>query len=205
MPLQVVYVLTNAAMPGLVKIGMTTLEDARSRIDQLYTTGVPFPFDIAFVCKVANAAEVERALHIAFEPSRLHSKREFFKIAPEQAIAILKLLHVEDASRELAASPTSVEPEDTAAAKNFRARRPNLNFLEMDIPVGSYLSFTNGDTNVQVASERKVKFGDEETSLTAVTRQLLGLSYSVSPGRYWTYNGRTIDEIYEDTYQNVDL
>jgi len=204
MHLQVVYVLTNAAMPGLVKIGMTSLEDARSRIDQLYTTGVPFPFEIAFVCKVANAAEVERALHIAFDPNRLHPKREFFKIAPEQAIAILKLLHVEDASPDLDASPTSVEPEDTAAAKNFRARRPNLNFLEMNIPIGSYLLFSNGDTNVQVVSERKVRFGEEETSLTASTRQLLGLAYSVSPGRYWTYNGRTIDEIYEDTYQNLD-
>ena len=191
-------------MPGLVKIGMTSLDDARSRIDQLYTTGVPFPFEIAFVCKVANALEVERALHIAFEPSRLNPKREFFKISAEQAIAILKLLHVEDASPDLAASPTSVEPEDTEAAKNFRARRPNLNFIEMNIPIGSHLLFVNGGTSVQVVSERKIKFGGEETSLTAVTRLLLGLPYSVSPGRYWTYNGRTIDEIYADTYQNFD-
>ncbi len=39
-----VYVLTNAAMNGLVKIGKTTRDDIRIRLDELYTTGVPVPF-----------------------------------------------------------------------------------------------------------------------------------------------------------------
>ncbi len=39
---RIVYVLSNAAMPGLVKIGMTASEDAEARLAQLYTTGVPF-------------------------------------------------------------------------------------------------------------------------------------------------------------------
>ena len=42
--LSVVYVLTNPAMPGLVKIGRTDQDDANTRIAQLYTTGVPVPF-----------------------------------------------------------------------------------------------------------------------------------------------------------------
>ena len=61
MPLQVVYVLTNPAMPGFVKIGKTFIEDVGVRLQQLYTTGVPFPFDLAYACKVPNADEVERA------------------------------------------------------------------------------------------------------------------------------------------------
>jgi len=52
MALQVVYVLTNPAMPNLVKIGMTELQDVNQRLAQLYTTGVPFPFELAFACKV---------------------------------------------------------------------------------------------------------------------------------------------------------
>jgi hypothetical protein len=36
----IVYVLTNEAMPGLVKIGRTT-GDLASRIRGLYQTGVP--------------------------------------------------------------------------------------------------------------------------------------------------------------------
>ena len=50
--MNVVYVLTNSAMPGLVKIGHTTQEDANVRIGQLYTTGVPVPFELKFACKV---------------------------------------------------------------------------------------------------------------------------------------------------------
>lgn len=46
--LSIVYVLTNSAMPGLVKIGYTSQDDANSRIAQLYTTGVPVPFTIEY-------------------------------------------------------------------------------------------------------------------------------------------------------------
>ena len=43
----IVYVLTNAAMPGLVKIGKTAQKDLNKRLEQLYGTGVPVPFDCA--------------------------------------------------------------------------------------------------------------------------------------------------------------
>lgn len=61
-----VYVLTNPAMPGLTKIGMTTAEDVSSRLNQLYTTGVPVPFECAYACQVKNCVQVEAAFHLAF-------------------------------------------------------------------------------------------------------------------------------------------
>ena len=42
----IVYVLSNRAMPGLVKIGMTTRKELDTRLKELYTTGVPIPFDV---------------------------------------------------------------------------------------------------------------------------------------------------------------
>ena len=42
----IVYVLTNPAMPGIVKIGRTQ-SDLGSRLSQLYSTGVPVPFECA--------------------------------------------------------------------------------------------------------------------------------------------------------------
>jgi hypothetical protein len=41
---EIVYVLTNEAMPGLVKIGLTT-DSVEARLTQLSShTGVPLPF-----------------------------------------------------------------------------------------------------------------------------------------------------------------
>jgi hypothetical protein len=199
-PLSIVYVLTNPAMPGLVKIGRTSYDDANSRIAQLYSSGVPFPFKLEFACKVENPDEVERALHLAFAPNRVNLRREFFSIDPEQAIAILKLLHVPDATSEVEQSPSPIEPEEISAGDQFASRRPNLNFIEMGIPIGSRLQFTESDAFLIVTGPKKVKLNDVETSLTGATRTLLRLDYSVQPGPYWTFNGRSVRAIYDDTY-----
>jgi hypothetical protein len=83
----IVYVVTNPAMPGLVKIGWTENTDAKIRIDQLYTTGVPVPFEIAYACKTSRGEEVEKALHTAFAPHRVNPKREFFRIDIAQSLS----------------------------------------------------------------------------------------------------------------------
>ena len=203
-PLSIVYVLSNPAMPNLVKVGRTAGADATARIDQLYTTGVPVPFKLEYACKVENPDEVEKAIHIAFGPQRINPKREFFRIEPEQAIAILKLLHTEDATVEISAQPTSVDEQSVAAGEQLQKRRPNLNFVEMGIPVGSVLHSTHNDTTVEVTAPKKVRLGDEEMSLTAATRQVLQLDYSVQPGAHWTYNGKSITEFYEETYGDIE-
>ncbi|HEY9283611.1 MAG TPA: GIY-YIG nuclease family protein [Pyrinomonadaceae bacterium] len=203
-PFSIVYVLSNPAMPGLVKIGRTSNEDASIRIAQLYTTGVPVPFTIEFAGRVQNAEEVEKALHIAFAPNRVNPKREFFRIDPEQAIAILKLLHTEDATTEISQQPTGLDQQSLFAAENLKSRRPPLNFDEMGIPVGAVLQSTHDETTVTVISPKKVSMGDEEMSLTAATRRVLGLEYSVAPSPHWTCQGRLLREIYEETYGEAE-
>lgn len=197
---EIVYVLSNPAMPGIVKIGRTASDDAKARIAQLYTTGVPVPFQLEYACKVWNGTQVERALHVAFGPNRVNPKREFFQIDPEQAIVILELLNTEDATQEIAAQPAEVDAESEEAAEQLRKRRPSLDFAEMGIPMGAVLHLVDGDGSVTVVGSRKVRLGDEETSLTAATRQLLQLNYSVAPGPHWTYNGKRLRDIYEETY-----
>jgi T5orf172 domain len=199
--LDIVYVLSNPAMPNLIKIGRTSGSDAQSRLSQLYSTGVPVPFKLEYACRVPNAVEVETALHLAFSPNRINPKREFFRMEPEQAIAIMRLLHKEDATEELNSETNEgVDEQSLAAAEQLRRRRPNMNFEEMGIPVGSILRFGHGDTEVTVCGCRKVTFNGEETSLTAITTQLMGVDYKVYPAPHWTFNGKTLSEIYEETY-----
>ena len=60
----IVYLLTNPVMPGLVKIGMTTREDIDTRMRELYSTGVPVPFECQFACRVkkTDCAKVQSYL-----------------------------------------------------------------------------------------------------------------------------------------------
>jgi hypothetical protein len=204
--LSIVYVLTNPAMPGLVKIGMTGSSDADERVAQLYTSGVPFPFKLEFACRVANPAEVESALHRAFAPNRVNPKREFFKIEPDQAIAILKLLdNASDVTASVKAETEQAAVADVAAGEAYeRTRRPNLNFIEMQIPIGSVLVSTVDQTTATVVGPKKVGLNGEEMFLTAATRKVLGTDYSVAPAPYWTFNGRKLSDIYEETYPASD-
>jgi hypothetical protein len=200
MTLETVYILSNPGMKDLIKIGRTTSDDPAIRISQLYTTGVPFPFKIEFACKVPNSEEVEKALHIAFAPHRPNPRREFFEMDPAQAIAILKLLHVEDVTAEMKGVSTTVEQVEISAGDEYEKRRPNLNFIEMGIPVGAILKFTESEVSATVVAAKKVRLGDEEMSLTAATRELLGIEYSVQPSPYWTYLGKSLKELYDETY-----
>ncbi len=200
-PLSVVYVLTNPAMPGMVKIGRTSQDDTKTRIDQLYTTGVPVPFKLEFVCKVPNSEEVEKALHLAFAPHRVNPKREFFTIEAAQAIVILKLLHVHDSTAEIESQPTTLEKSEVDAGIQLgKKKNPPLNFVEMQIPTGTVLTCRANPTTVVVISAKKVAFDGEEMSLTAATRRALGISYSVAPCPYWLFDGQLLSDIYESTY-----
>ena len=201
----IVYVLTNPAMPDIVKIGMTNRDTIDARMKELFNTSIPLPFDCEYACKVSDCEKVEKALHIAFHPYRIHAQREFFKINPEQAIAILKLLDKgSDITKDITKEINDNLPEiDKVASENFKRKmRPPLNFREMNIPTGSKLIYQKDDSSVEVevCGDRKVLYNGEETSLTAVTKELLGLDYAPQPTRYWNYGGRNLSDIYNETY-----
>ena len=196
----IVYLLTNEAMPGLVKIGKTTNDDPQVRMDQLYNTSVPVPFECALAKKVDDPDTVEIGLHKAFEPSRFNPKREFFKIEPEQAIAVLEMINGDDVTPDVNASNNVISEVERSSTERLRSRRPNLNFEEMGIPPESILQPTSGEETAIVVDARKVRFRDREMSITEATRLRENLTYSRAPGKFWIYRGKSLSEIYEETY-----
>src|SRR6266498_1753342 len=86
-----VYVLANDAMPGLVKIGHSSLL-SEDRARQLFRTGVPLPFQVLFRAVTSHPIELERAVHDLLAPRRVASNREFFRVSPSAARdSILKM------------------------------------------------------------------------------------------------------------------
>jgi hypothetical protein len=80
---EIVYVLTNEAMPGLVKIGLTN-DTVEARLTTLSShTGVPLPFECYFAAEVKDSARIEKILHQLFAEARINPKREFFRLDPE--------------------------------------------------------------------------------------------------------------------------
>lgn len=200
----IIYILTNPIMPGIIKIGKTNQEDVKLRMAQLYSTGVPLPFECEYAAKVKNIDDVERALHTAFSPDRVNPKREFFEIEANQAIAIIKLLEIENVSPLVEKEADIIDESEIDAGKAYAKKRPRLNFEEMGIPNGAELIFNNSGEVAFVVSDRMVRFRDEETSLTNATRLALGegYAYHVAPGPYWSYNGKKLRDIYNETYSS---
>lgn len=202
----IIYILTNEAMPHMVKIGRTSGEGVERRVAELSrSTGVPLPFKVAVARAVYDARTVERALHTAFGPDRVNPAREFFNVAPERVLAIINAFPGQDLTpqteRAVEQAVEASEPGTLAAAREFeKKRRPPLNFVDMGVPLGSPLvHITSGET-AEVVEGRKVRFRGEVMSLTRAQQIVSGADYAVAPGRHWSFNNVPISTLYEATY-----
>jgi hypothetical protein len=191
-------------MKGLVKIGMTTREMVDIRMGELYSTGVPVPFECSFAGRVADVKAVERAFHIAFGPYRINPNREFFEIEDTQAVELLRLMCIEDVSPSVKTELNKVDEVSRDSGERMKQKRPNLNFDEMGIPSGSILHSNFNHETCEVVDAKKVSLRGETMSLTRATREKIGLDYSVQPSPYWVFEGKILREIYEDTYGSIE-
>lgn len=186
-----VYLLTNQAMPGLVKIGFTngTVEE---RMDRLFTTGVPRKFDCFFAVKVEDArgveAKIHHALHVFREPDR-----EFFKIAPERVRSLMQLPDHEVYVPKSATESTKEQLEDSP-------KLPKLNLKAAGLGVGNELVFSRDENiSVIVKSSDKVQFENKDMSLAEATKSIFLLrSEKWSAGaasEYWLFGETLLSEL----------
>jgi hypothetical protein len=189
---EIIYILTNEAMPGYVKIGKTSTS-LEQRVRELSTsTSVPLPFTCFYACTVKNASFVEHQLHDAFDENRVNPKREFFMIAPERVVAALKLAQIENITPQ---KDFVDSKEDKIALEQARKKRSRFNFGMVDIPVGAELTWSRDDTiKAKVVSNREIEFNGEITSLSDSARKILGADYGVAGTDYWKYDDETLDE-----------
>ncbi|MGF6575186.1 hypothetical protein ABH945_007315 [Paraburkholderia sp. GAS333] len=82
-----VYVMSNKAMPGLVKVGYTTNTPAE-RAAQLNGTHSPHPVEVESCIQVSDPRAIERAAHQHLRAH--HEGKEWFRCSLEVAIAAVK-------------------------------------------------------------------------------------------------------------------
>jgi hypothetical protein len=85
-----VYILTNASMPGLIKVGMTRGNPEERAIQLSAATAAPKPFDVFAALPVGNPRAAEAQAHGVLDEYRVNGRREFFRLAPEDAVKLLE-------------------------------------------------------------------------------------------------------------------
>lgn len=193
--MEIIYVLTNEAMPGYVKIGKTG-NNLEQRVKELSaSTSVPLPFTVFYACTVKDAHFVESHLHDAFDDNRVNPKREFFRVAPGRVVAALKLAEIEN----ITPKKDFVESkEDQKALNAARKIRSKFNFEMVKIPVGAELYFSRDEKIkakvVDTHSVNSIEIDGKKTSLSLSAQKILGYKYGVAGTDYWMYEGETLDE-----------
>ncbi len=128
----IIYILTNEAMPGYVKIGKTTTSLEQRIAELSRSTSVPFPFTCHFACTVGDCDFVEKQLHNAFGDNRANPRREFFRIDPERVVSALKIGMIE----EVTIGQDIVETkEDQISLDQVRDKLAVFNFEIVKIPI----------------------------------------------------------------------
>ena len=169
----IVYVITNPAMPGFVKIGKTerTIEQ---RLRDLDATNIPVPFECIAAWEFEDAAAVEAALHRAFADRRERRNREFFTVPPDQPIAILEAFGAKDMTPQDDVVDEQHAAEDRASLEKARSKQEAFRFDRVGIQPGATLqSVWDPDVTCTVVDDKRVNFRGEDTSLSAAGAQVL--------------------------------
>ena len=85
------YVAENLSMAGLLKIGRTE-KIPTARLEELFTTGVPEPFDVAYYALVQDSKKSEKAVHELLSRYRYKANREFFTIGVGAAVRAVQAI-----------------------------------------------------------------------------------------------------------------
>lgn len=190
-----IYIMTNPALKDMVKIGYAT--DVETRRKQLSTTALPYEYEIYATYETSGNLE-DKKLHKMIDnlnpDLRVTSNREFFVMTPQEAYELLENIATISGTKDKLKKVKIIEK------KKQKVHRPPVNFSKCGIPVGAELSFVEDPTViVKVAGDRKVEYNGEVTSMTALAKRLKGIDTAIPGTLFFTYNGKRIYDIAEET------
>ena len=195
---KIVYILTNQAMPGIIKIGITD-GLIEQRMKELDKTSTPLPFECFFAKKVSDNKFIESKMHEAFDTFRIRQNREFFRMDPSAAKAALDMTEGEDVTPK----EDVVETEIDRVALNSERNRNRFNFAQIGIDIGTELSFKK-DPSIKaiVCENNQVEFRGRVTSLTLSALEVIqemGYTWNKIAGpQFWTFKGKTLYEMKQE-------
>ena len=203
----VIYILTNPSFPEYVKIGYA--DDVDRRLKELNRSeGIPFAFRLFAFYEVSNRLS-DKKIHEMIDRLNPNLRsiddfegkkrvREFYAMDAEEAYSLLEVIAEINGLKENLhrVAPSKKEIEADEMADSVRAEA--FKFSMCNLKEGDELEFIN-DSSIKcyVKNEKKVIYKDEEYSLTALAKLLLGVNYSIAGPHYFTYRGEKLCDLRE--------
>lgn len=192
--MSIIYVLTNPAMPGVVKIGYTI--DLEQRLRGLDSTSVPLPFRCEYALQVSDSLAAEKLLHDAFGDRRIRDNREFFEVDASRVIAAMKLTGGKDVTPS---DDVAFDAEGIAALAKPSKRKADVNFEMVGLAPGTELYFADDPSKrATVLNKWRIMFEDEDMSMSSSAKLIherRGKTWKqVNGANYWSFDGETINE-----------
>lgn len=208
----VIYILTNPSFPEYVKIGYA--DDVNRRLKELNRSEcIPFAFRLFAYYEVSNRLS-DKKIHEMIDRLNPNLRsidefegkkrvREFYAMDAEEAYSLLEAIAEINGLKEklyrVAPSKKEIEADEIADSVRLEA----FKFSMCNLKEGDELEFAN-DSNIKcyVKNEKKVIYKDEEYSLSALAKLLLGVNYSIAGTHYFTYKGEKLCDLRERIQNN---
>jgi hypothetical protein len=195
-----VYILTNPVYKGLVKVGKTS-KTVKERAEELYTTGVPAPFEIYATFCTSKFDELEKCAH-AMLSKRFNESREFFEVEPREAFDLILTLSylLDDCVAELEGEIITEEKEEPS---HEVTRRAPFSFKSVNIKFGEKVYFIYGDLECIVVGNNMVSYRNNNYSLSGFVREFIPTRFANSSGAYqgpkfFKYKGTILNDLRTD-------
>ena len=134
-----VYVVTNKALPGLVKVGYTTRSDVNKRLREFDQAGLPYPYEKAYALWIVEPRKLEQRVHQSLTIWR--ENKEWFRCPIEKAKETIEQLaqdHVALLDKEKN-TPVAVQEEAWSGYSKEPSRQsdspPALTILFIGLPI----------------------------------------------------------------------
>lgn len=179
-----IYIMTNPCLKDMVKIGYATNVEERRK--QLSTTALPNDYEIFATYETSGKLE-DKKLHKLIDnlnpDLRVSKNREFFVMSAEDAYELLEAIATISGSQNKLKRRKSY----VGSSVSKKTKNPPVNFAKCNIPVGAELVYVDDPSvRVTVATERKVQYNDELTSLSAIVKELGGFKPPLAPATLHT-------------------
>ena len=188
-----VYILTNQSFKeDWIKIGKSS-RSVNVRSKELDNTAVPLPFEIYATLQTSKYNEVEKLVHKTIDrltDLRIRQNREFFNVAPEVALDILKDIAqtLDDAViDEVYKKDKHLIDEDGDSStdnQDCHSTRPAFKFTMVGLKPGDEIVFDPTGVKVTIKTDKQIEYNGRLWSLSAFTAEHLPESQQNTSGSY---------------------